>query len=185
MSQHWPITNFVTHTLGMKVAGLDEDGIDVKFTIKGKKFNKERLRGLEGLNELNNVLKRAQPIRLDDEDATEATDMSAILGEIFSNYWIKGHQKATTVLVLTDGVWEGTSSEKVNETIVNFAHELENHKRRFSARHFTIGFIRFGDGATEKSRLEYLDDELCKENKLKYVTSFASHLRIRTYHKEI
>ena len=167
MARHWPITRFVAQTLGMKVAGLDDDGVDVKFTINGKNFNRERLHGIGGLNELNSLLTAAQPVKTDDENAREATDMNSALHDIFRNYWMKGHQKATTVLVLTDAVWEGTSAEEVNETIVKFARELEADRRRFLPRHFTISFIRFGDGMHEKARLQKLDDNLLQDNGLK------------------
>ena len=166
MIRHWPVTEFVAQTLGMKVAGLDEDGIDVKFTINGKKFNKERLRGLSGLNQLNSVLNEARPEQPPDEDAREATDMNSTLRDIFSNYWKRGFQKATTVVVLTDGVWEGSLSNTANEAIVEFTREVQNHKRRFPPRHFTIGFVRFGEGIEEKAKLQDLDDKLCEAHGL-------------------
>ncbi|KAF2864734.1 hypothetical protein BDV95DRAFT_290159 [Massariosphaeria phaeospora] len=167
MSPHWPQVSFVAQTLAMKVAGLDEDGIDVIFTI-GRHCNRNNLRGPDGLESLKTSLQQARPLPPDRDIPRDSTDMNGILQGIFSRYWTSNQCKATTVIVLTDGVFEGTDPpHSLNETIVNFAREVEADSRRFLARHFTIGFVRFGDGAADKAYLELLDDQLCKQNMLR------------------
>lgn len=167
MSSHWPIVTFVAQTLAMKVAPLDDDGIDVKFTI-GHGSDKSNLSGLAGLNELKSALRHNAPqeIHTGNDRDRNPTDMASTLWRMFNAYWTKGQCKATTVLVFTDGKWEGTKpANGINSVITKFAQELENHKRkRFDPRHFTIGFIQFGEGVVEQERLKYLDDELCKDH---------------------
>ena len=167
MYQHWPICRFVTQTLLMKVAGLDKDGVDIRFTINGNRLNKDGLRRTSGLSDLNTVLNSARPSQSNENRAREATDMRRVLHDIFVGHRNKGPEKMTTVIVLTDGVWEGSSLDLVKSTIVDFVRRLEKDKRDFGPRHFTIGFVNFGDGKEEREKLQYLDDKLCQENGLK------------------
>jgi hypothetical protein len=159
---------FVAQTLAMKVAPLDDDGIDVKFTI-GHGSDKSNLRGLAGLDDLRSALQHNAPQEPDTGNNRDRnpTDMAGTLQKMFNAYWTQGECKATTVLIFTDAKWEGTQPpNKINTVIAEFAQEIERHKKkRFDARHFTIGFIQFGEGLAEQQKLEYLDDKLCKTHK--------------------
>ncbi|KAH7128547.1 hypothetical protein B0J11DRAFT_273614 [Dendryphion nanum] len=173
MATHWPIVEFVAQTIAMKVAGLDEDGIDVKFTVG--QYDAHGLAGLAGLGRLKDQLRLARPRPPNNDGERHQTDMSSVLEAIFNSYWTKKHFKATTVIVLTDAVWVPTQPPSlVNEAIVKFATEIQNHPRRFNSRHFTIGFIRFGDEKAEKLKLKHLDDELCDNNGLKDIIDACS-----------
>ncbi|KAF2230823.1 hypothetical protein EV356DRAFT_321167 [Viridothelium virens] len=174
MAQHWPTAQFVAQTLGMQVMPLDDDGIDVRFTINGAKYNKKALRGSNGIKELEKLLSSARPSEPQPEDSREATDMNFVFSDLFRDYWTKGIQKQTMILILTDAVWEGTSLDKMNQTIVRFAQEVEKDRRRFNPRHFTLGFIHIGDGVEEKRKLKSLDDDLCRKNGLNDIIDACS-----------
>lgn len=154
MLPYWPIVTFVAVTLAMKIAGLDDDGYDVRFTINGRKHDKFGLKGAKGLETLKKTLESAEPEQL------KQTDMSNVLDSLFRKSRQTGYRKATTLLVLTDGAWKGTvPANKAESKIVEFAKDLE--KAGTLDRHYTLGFIRFGDEFRE--RLKALDDELSEK----------------------
>ena len=157
MEKSWPIVTFVAVTLAMKIAGLDEDGYDVRFTINGKKYDKFGLKGKGGLETLKKMLMAARP------QSSKPTDMSKVLDGMFREHQRDRYRKATTLLVLTDGAWEGTIPvDNADKKIVEFARDLE--KVKVPDRHYTIGFIRFG--VKFRDRLKALDDELSKKHKI-------------------
>ena len=159
MGAHWPICEFVCNTVAMKIGGLDKDGIDVQFTIDHNHLNISS----PSPKHLRERLREARPT----EGERHGTDMASTLERIFNAYLKENKFKATTVIIFTDAIWEG--SRPIDNIIVKFAHDLAKHTNRLDARHFTIGFIRFGDGTREKLLLKYLDDDLCRNNDLEYV----------------
>jgi hypothetical protein len=166
MLEHWPVLTFVAETLSRKVAGLDKSGIDVKFTVNGHLYNRGNLRGEKGRAAFTKVLYESQPPPLLSEDYFLSTDMNQVFMEIFREWRdpTRGQEKPTTLIVLTDGEWRGTQpSLTLNNTIVEFGKEVLSQKR-YNPRHFSIGFVRFGD--TQKLKLEELDDKLCDANGL-------------------
>lgn len=157
MEKFWPVVTFVAVTLAMKIAGLDEDGYDVRFTINGAKHDKFGLKGKSGLETLRKILMAAQP------QPSKPTDMSKVLDGLFREHQRGRYRKATTLLVLTDGAWKGTIPvDNADKKIVEFARDLERAK--VPDRHYTIGFIRFG--VEFRDRLKALDDELSKKHKI-------------------
>ncbi|PGH11423.1 hypothetical protein AJ80_07101 [Polytolypa hystricis UAMH7299] len=79
------------------------------------------------------------------------TDMSGNLTNLFKKY--RNGSKAATLLVLTDGAWEGTVHLKeVERKIIEEA--TDQRHLRFD-RHLTIQFIRFG--IENKQKLTDLD----------------------------
>jgi serine/threonine protein kinase len=158
MQKFWPIVTFVAITLAMKIAGLDEDGYDVRFTINGAKYDEFGLKGKGGLETLKKTLMAAQPQPL------KPTDMSEVLDDLFREHQSNRYRKATTLLVLTDGAWEGTIPvDNADNKIVEFARDLGKVKAR--DRHYTIGFIRFG--VEFRDRLKALDDELSEKHEIR------------------
>lgn len=165
MLKHWPILTFVAETLCMKVAGLDKNGIDLRFTVGGRTRNRTKLRGENGRAQFRRSIHEAKPKIPVDEEHHARTDMKAVLHEIFKE-WRENERKATTLIILTDGVWESTiPSDAADKEIVAFAKEVQEIKA-FAPRHFSIGFVRFGED--KKARLQRLDDELCNTHKDRY-----------------
>lgn len=170
MVEHWPLLKFVAETLSRKVAGLDQSGIDLKFTIKGHAFDKINLVGDRGRRDLAKAIDRARPCPASSKDHFVATNMDQILRNTFQE-WRNSSKRATTMIILTDGLWEGTiPRDAIDKTILTFAKD-ELHKKHAS-RHFSIGFIRFGNAGMK--RLERLDDDLCSQNGLEDIIDHCS-----------
>lgn len=165
MHEHWPLVTFVAETLAKKVAGLDEDGIDVRFTVGGRKHNKAFLKGDNGRKAFRQSLDNAWPANTQNENTL--TDMNQMFNEVLGD-WTRKQRPATTLLVLTDGVWVKTSDAQIQKTILQFAEATKTSV--VGRRHFSIQFIRFGELGTE--RLRWLDDEFSKAHGLGY----ESHL---------
>ncbi|KAH7390460.1 hypothetical protein BKA66DRAFT_568405 [Pyrenochaeta sp. MPI-SDFR-AT-0127] len=157
MCKHWPIAMFVAETLAKKAAGLDKDGIDLVFTVDGHAHNQRDMVGDAGRKRLRASLNSAAPEDTDNENSQ--TDMLHTLTNIVQVWRSKG-RPATTLLVLTDGIWRRTVPNLFDESIVNLSKETTADQRTGS-RPFSIQFIRFGEEGFE--RLRYLDDDLCKK----------------------
>ncbi|KAH6866648.1 hypothetical protein BKA58DRAFT_441646 [Alternaria rosae] len=168
MYRHWPIATFVAQTLAMNAAGLDKDGFDLKFTVDGHTHNKRCLKGDSGRRRLKRALKAAWPEQKPNSNAT--TDMAKVFRNILKE-WDHVGQPATTLLVLTDGVWSKENTDIFNKIILDIAR-LD--QRKGGNRHFSIQFIRFGDEAPEKGRLEWLDDHLCADNNMRDIIDHCS-----------
>ncbi|KXH25930.1 hypothetical protein CSAL01_04484 [Colletotrichum salicis] len=92
-------------------------------------------------------------------DDRNKTDMAMTLSQTFDNY--KDYRKKQTLIVLTDGLWEGSNlSNDVETKITKFVGELRNHLGKHEPRWFSIQFVSFGDNKEALQRLKRLDDEL-------------------------
>src|SRR5262249_43156404 len=93
--------------------------------------------------------------------AGHATDMEVVLDRIFTTYLNSQRKRSITLLVITDGIWDGTAGVE---------HMLELRLKKFMSmaekigggylkhRWLTIQFIRVGDAADGIHRLEELDN---------------------------
>ena len=109
---------FVAETLAMKAAGLDRDGIDVYFTVDGDAHNLKALVGDGGRQRLRKALLNAAPDNIDHKDSQ--TNMLEVLFRIAENWRTKG-KSATTLLVLTDGLWKKTNNDVFDDAIIDLA----------------------------------------------------------------
>lgn len=162
MSEHWPIVVFVAETLVKKAAGLDKDGVDLKFTIAGSVHNRSGLKQDAGRKAFRAALNAAAPDFSNNNNVQ--TDMFSVLDEIFKQ-WERYGRRPTTLLVLTDGVWANTLANLVDNRILNIAEQLsDTGSQSFNItgpRKFSIQFIRFGDDGKCIDKLSRLDNELC------------------------
>lgn len=154
---------FVAETLAKNAAGLDKDGIDLMFTVDGHTHDKGELKGDPGRKALNKALHAAWPENTTNDDSL--TDMRRTLAEVVKK-WNRNKRRATTLLVLTDGVWSKTDQSALDATILDIARQEQHHAGN---RHFSIQFIRFGDHENEKTKLQWLDDNLCSQHSLRCV----------------
>ncbi|KAL1793591.1 hypothetical protein ACET3X_008573 [Alternaria dauci] len=168
MSKHWPIVTFVAQTLAKNAAGLDRNGFDLKFTVDGHTHNQERLKGDSGRKKLKKVLKAAWPEYKENNHVT--TNMAQVFKNI-SDDWNRSGQPATTLFVLTDGVWSNTDLDALNKTILDIAEKDQSHAGN---RHFSIQFVRFGDEEAQRTRLQTLDDGLCVAHNLRDIIDHCS-----------
>ncbi|EXJ79744.1 serine/threonine protein kinase [Capronia epimyces CBS 606.96] len=157
MLPFWGVATYVLETLTLKLAGLDEDGLDLVFTI-GEEFNINNARRANSAARFQKAMQEMTP--KDPGDADEEflrTDMTAVLGRVFDEYLKTDRHKAMTLLILTDGLWLGSVKEDVVEKkIADFVKELNS----MEPRRFSIEFIRFGDDRTAIKRLEALDNAM-------------------------
>jgi len=150
MGPHWEAVGYVLETLAMKLAGIDEDGLDLDFTLGG--INVRKAAGLTAPKKFVDAMALANPNKPD--RGMIETDMSAKLGPIFDKY---NPAKRMTLIVLTDGVW--AKKEGVEEMIAGFVKKL-SARNKAELRRFSIEFVRFGADEVAKERLKWLDDNL-------------------------
>jgi hypothetical protein len=155
----------------MKLARLDEDGLDLVFTGSANL----NLVGCKTPSELKSRMDRVAP-----ELDPMVTDMAGCLSRIFSTYRQdrKYARRALTLIVLTDGMWSVSASKergnKVEETIVDLVSELMkisqdlNHKVKHR-RWFSIQFISFATNPTAHANLKHFDSVMWKERNIPLV----------------
>jgi hypothetical protein len=157
MNPFWFEATYLLETLVMKAAGQDEDGMDLYFThgpikVKGGKSKSEFV------GAMNN--KSARPMN------EVRTDMRASLGELLSGYIgeakISGSKtRKLTIIVLTDGKWEGMGDkDDVRKLVVKFVGKVKELIGDLESRPVSIEFIQFGDDADATYRLRQLDNGL-------------------------
>ncbi|KAI8211298.1 hypothetical protein K4K48_008698 [Colletotrichum sp. SAR 10_66] len=87
--------------------------------------------------------------------------MATTLLKVFDKY--DNHRKKQTLIILTDGLWEGSDTlNDVETTISEFIKNLKKDLRKSQLRWFTIQFVSFGSDDRALQRLQSLDDELGK-----------------------
>jgi hypothetical protein len=161
MAPWWSITTFVLETLAMKLAGLDDDGLDLVFTI-GKDSNVSNAKGTKAPEKFKKAMDSARPVEHIKPDERAKTDMGSTLSKIFNDYTSRSQRKGMTLIVLTDGIWENSVKEKgIEEIIAKFFQKLKS--KTMEVRKFSIEFIRLGDNPHAISRLKRLDDDLAEE----------------------
>ena len=150
----------------MKLGGIDKDGLDLMFTLGEGTYDIRRAK-TDAPDRFKTAMTKAWP---SSDFHSIATDMSHTLGQIFSNYLGRLQKKRTTLLIVTDGVWDGPTPknrkgemevDKVETTIVDFIYKMEGI-RLLEKKYFTIQFIRVGDEKNAAERLQRFDDDLEK-----------------------
>ncbi|KAL8855594.1 MAG: hypothetical protein Q9178_007786 [Gyalolechia marmorata] len=165
MKRHWAWTKFLLRTLVQKVAGQDENGLDLSFTLGQQKLENEKAMSKLWEKRMN----EAEPM------SESRTNMKAPLHEILSGYLdcVKHVQKQKrylptktyrklTLIIMTDGIWAGMGNNQhaVNDIIVNFIHDLEAVIGNLVDRPVSIEFIQFGDDPEATYRLRRLDTDM-------------------------
>jgi hypothetical protein len=135
-------------------------GIDVDFSDTNGQV---QISGTNDKTKIQRAMKDAEP------QEWMRTDMRVAFGSLFAEYHRKllddsrsGRPlRKMTVIVLTDGLWEGTLEKKdVNENIVDFVRKVFNIFGTLEERPVTIQFIQFGQNIEATSRLRFLDKYL-------------------------
>lgn len=151
--------SFVVETLAMKLGPLDKDGIDVIFTFGQDLYNLTRVKEYKGPEQIRRRIREAWP---KEGQELKPTDMSKTLGDLYERY--RKDRKAMTLIVITDGIWEGTTPPENVET--EFVKFLKRKQFSSQKRMFTIQFVRFGNNKEAIEKLDLLDDGL--EEKYKH-----------------
>mgnify|MGYP004501962283 CR=1 FL=1 len=159
MSEHWDAATFLLETLVLKAHDQDPDGPDLSFTKHNTRLSRQR-----NASEYRKTMQEVRP----SADNGVHTDIKAALEPILFNY-ISGVEgahsvqraRSLTVIVLTDGLWEGMSDcDEIIHTIVDFYKQLKQAmKGKIRKRQVSIQFIQFGDDDEARERLRRLDDD--------------------------
>ncbi|KAI0544117.1 hypothetical protein F4679DRAFT_566078 [Xylaria curta] len=155
MKTHWKWVTATLQVLAEKVVASDDDGVDLMFAF-AKDLNLSNVKRPWG--KFRKAMSHAGERISTDPRKPLATDMAKILGEVFQRYERKQSRQRTTLIILTDGVWEGSvQADDVEEKIADFFRGSKRTKG-FEDREFTIQFVSFGDQAMR--RLNALDDDM-------------------------
>lgn len=153
MESHWAHVRTTLLALAMKIGTLDRDGLDLVFTV-GDSCEKSNVKEWAIPAEFEDSMKRAEQ----EFTKGDLTDMAATLARVFDRY--VDMTKKQTLLVLTDGLWDGVEDD-VEQEIRRFVVEV---RKRLMGKHeprwFSIQFISFGHDTKALARLAALDDEL-------------------------
>lgn len=162
MEQHWSDVMFTLETLYLKLDGLDENGVDLMFTDRAKSiYNKKELKKSWGRTALVRSMNEAQPAAPKQHEERVRTNMREVLSPIFQKFLSSRQNKRMTLIVLTDGMWEGSYREEgVAEKIADFYKRWHNASRVVEDRWFSIQFVSFGKDKVALNRLQVLDDDM-------------------------
>jgi len=165
MTDWWDEAIYLLETLVMKAHHQDDNGMDLEFFAGSVK--------LKGSNRPASFREK-----MEDEEARPTagnrahTDIRKPLGDIFHRYIesVKDSQRnpkkhklrKLTVIILTDGKWEGMSNKHaVEDQIVQFVKDLKAvQTQSLMERQVSFEFIQFGFDPDATYRLQRLDDEL-------------------------
>ena len=152
MIPFWWQCRFLLETLVKMLAGQDKNGMDLVFTCGTHKVcgKEESAKFLAAMNHED-----SRP------ETGVQTDMKKPLGDFFSDYLKKHprHRKKFTLIVFTDGIWEGTPNKyDVYTQIINFLGKVAPADEEMQDRPVSIQFIQFGDDSDATQILRYLDD---------------------------
>jgi hypothetical protein len=141
------------------VKDFDSLGVDVRFASNPKKGHTRTF--LRPSTE-----KLMGPVRqlFNKNEADQYCNMKLVLNKIFADDKIVDPKCPTSVLVLTDGVWEGgpIQDSGVEKSISQVIEQMD--EKGVSDTDFTFQFVRFGNNLDGLARLKYLDDEAVFES---------------------
>lgn len=160
MLRHWSEVAFVLEVLTTRCIGLDEDGMDLRFTD-----SKVKVLGKRNKKDLSDFRKAMFA-----EDAKPVTGIRTNMSNhlhVLLETWLGGYRrkkekmKSLFIYVLTDGKWEGIAHETaVDNTIVDFNEKHRQYSSFARPRHATIQFISFGNDSDALYRMRRLDNDL-------------------------
>ena len=165
----WEWATFLVETLAMKLARIDDDGLDLVFTNGGADYNLTKEKSAPAFKL---AMQRAEP-----KTRGPKTDMSICLGEISRSYWSKAHRKKLTLIIVTDGMWgllpsssggsgEAARENPVDKKITDFVKELKVRvgESKVEDRWFSIQFISFATDPLAHAYLKFLDSGFWKRH---------------------
>ena len=154
MMDYWYEATYVLGTLVDIAKGLDEDGMDLRFTT-----GTTRIEGKDSSNKFVASMKQARPTK------GARTDLRLSLGDILDAYenklrtkekFPKNKVKDLVLIVLTDGIWAGMQNK------YDIATQLQNISKKVNygikQRPFSVQFIQFGYDESATQVFRHLDD---------------------------
>ncbi|OAL51267.1 hypothetical protein IQ07DRAFT_631168 [Pyrenochaeta sp. DS3sAY3a] len=163
MSQHWPLVTFVAETLAKGATGRDTEGLDIWFHGQNSTHRITDLKGDFGSGLLRRALIEAFP-HSSASDSVK-TNLPIVFYDIIAR-WQSSGKRTTTLMVFTDGTWLGKYRTTFIESLLDV---VAKEQKARGERIFTIQFIRFGDSALERDRLQDLAEDCY------YLTDIIDH----------
>ena len=139
----------------MKAKGQDPDGMDLYFTTGNVNLgNKEKASKF--------VAKMEEGYPKDGVRTNIIESLGTIFDKYLNSLCITSNQaRNVTLIVLTDGAWDGTTNkERVSDKIVEFLEQLGKRTTTLKHRQFSIEFVQLGDDEEASKRLKHLDNFL-------------------------
>jgi hypothetical protein len=156
MREHWDCASRVVQALAMKIGPLDENGLDLLFTIGCDNYKRENVMGFNIQSDFKAAMMEA---KAPNDPNMYQTAMAKELGSIFSQYR-KDMSRMLTIIVLTTGLWEGQPND-VEEVVVEAVKAMCAVRSDFQIERWcTIEFVSFGDDEEALQRLKDLDDRM-------------------------
>ncbi|KAF2726702.1 hypothetical protein EJ04DRAFT_173330 [Polyplosphaeria fusca] len=165
MAPYWEEATYVLETLVMKASPFDKNGMDLFFTLGPSENNL--------LNEKSESAFRKKMLlsRPHKRHHKLVTDMVRPIESIFDKYFNdiderkrkgKKPKEQLTLIILTDGMWEGmSSSDEVYKYVQTLLKKLEKRDiLGYKKRPVSIEFVQFGDDDNATERLRALDDDM-------------------------
>lgn len=161
MEAHWYEATQLLEVLVKKAKGVDENGMDLRFTTGDTSLNNQN-----SAPEFVKSMYRARPKTRSKERAH--TDLRSSLGDIWQDYLSKlrrrtANIKDVVVIVLTDGIWKGMENPEAVADHIKLCTDQLKALQNLKLRPFSIEFIQFGNDEAATKRLRYLDDYLHQE----------------------
>lgn len=162
MEAYWFEVKYLLETLVMKAGKIDENGMDLSFTL-----GPEKLTGARKPAAFLKAMDKAAP-KASKQRPPRQTDMRQCLRKILNSYIEKVRRintKKLTLIILTDGIWAATPNRSdVDQTVIEFSERLRQLELDFEHRPVSIQFIQIGNDADATARLRRLDNDLKHEN---------------------
>ncbi|KAK6699130.1 hypothetical protein SNK05_011949 [Fusarium graminearum] len=140
------------------VKGIDLTCPEIRFTSKPSKRYPPTIAAMAGrlysMDKLASLLRHWEK----PDEADEECNMRYALDQIFADAGIVDPKKPTSVLIFTNGKWEGGPIQDpgVEGCITNVIGKMR--KKSISNTGFTFQFVSFGDDQDGLDRMTYLDD---------------------------
>lgn len=164
MAQYWHLATTIVSTLSMMIGPLDKDGLDVKFT-RDHDYNLSNVKQFGIRDKIPQAMIKAYPTA----SRYGGTNMEKILGEIFDANNPKTMRKKLTLIIVTDGIWSGTSSVvEVEKLIARYQRKVQE-LGKLEGRRFSIGFVAIGADMAGLKKLKDLDDDMKEKYQIQYV----------------
>ncbi|KAM0345566.1 hypothetical protein ACHAPU_006219 [Fusarium lateritium] len=143
----------VAETLAWLVKALDSSRVEIRLASNPtKSYNAGLMRkSTARLFKPIHAIFRAQ-------GAGGRCNMEFVLNRILNERGVITPDRPTSVLVLTDGIWEGDSNkgDNIRGTIAGVVKKMRDMD--LARTDFTIQFVSFGDNKAGIARLQYVDD---------------------------
>lgn len=170
MLPHWSHATYLIRILTWRALGYDEDGMELYFTETSDRVQQKKD---QSNGQFVNAMKKAKPTLTNDWSPNRILEkLSTILGDPSRVQ----QNRPKTIIILTDGVWEGLPKDDAVDELITYHLRLlpEDVRSQFPERPITFQFISFGYNKEALERLRRLDDDLELED-YPFVALFILH----------